>query len=52
MASRQLMAKQCSLCPQRFYDDCKALNLAGLPLRCEPIDDEERAKLEEALRWA
>ena len=44
--------KQCILCPQAFYDDCKALNLAGLPVRCQRIDDEERAKLEGALRWA
>ena len=42
--------KQCNLCPQRFYDDCKALNRAGLPIRCQGVDDEEAAKLKEALR--
>lgn len=48
--SRISWEKQCRLCPQRFYDQCRMLNLAGLPIRCQTVDDEEHAKLEEALR--
>ena len=43
--------KQCKLCPQTFCDQCMMLNLAGLPIRCQGVSDEEHAKLEEALRW-
>ena len=49
--SRISWEKQCQLCPQTFYDQCRMLNLAGLPIRCERVSDEERAKLKEALRW-
>lgn len=44
--------KQCNLCPQRFYDDCQALNLAGLPIRCQQKTAEEVAMLREALECA
>lgn len=44
--------KRCDHCPQRFYDECRALNLAGLPLRCQQKSAEEVARLREALRCA
>lgn len=37
--------KQCLHCPQTVYDQCKALNLAGLPLRCEDVSDEDMEML-------
>lgn len=35
-----------------WYNRCEVLNLAGLPLRCARVDDEEREMLREALRCA
>lgn len=49
--SRISWEKQCRLCPQLAYDQCTLLNLAGFPIRCQSMSDEEIAKLEEALRW-
>jgi len=38
--------KMCLHCS--WYDWCEELNLAGLPLRCALVDDEERRMLQEA----
>lgn len=39
--------KQCDYCPATWRHECMALTLACLPLRCEPIGDDDRRALQE-----
>lgn len=41
--------KTCDYCPRRIYEDCRALNLAGLPIRCQWKSAEEVGMLRQAM---